>query len=73
MNEQIKELAEQAGINCVVPTIGTLEYSGKGEVEHLKKFAELIVRECARVCNENVGLFTPGCGNAVLEHFGVEE
>ena len=38
----------------------------------LDKFAELIVRECAKVANENVGLFTPGCGNSVLEHFGVE-
>ena len=47
MNERIRELAEQAGINCVVPTAGTLEYLSKGEVDHLKKFAELIVKECA--------------------------
>ena len=45
MNERIQELAEQAGINCVVPTVGTLEYPSKGEVDHLKSFAELIVRE----------------------------
>ena len=48
MNELIQDLAEQAGINCVVPAEGTLEYAGKGEVEHLRKFAELIVQECCR-------------------------
>lgn len=43
MNKRIKELAEQAGINCVVPAVGTLEYPKQGAVDHLKKFAELIV------------------------------
>ena len=49
MNERIQELAFQAGINCVVPTEGTLEYAGKGEVEHLRKFAQLIAQECAQL------------------------
>jgi len=53
MNERIKQLIEQAGINCVVPTVGTLEYSGKGEIEHLKKFAESIVRECVQTLIDN--------------------
>ena len=58
MNEKLWKLAEQ----CYEP------YEFNKE-----KFAELIVREAARVANENVGAFTPGCGNSVLEHFGVEE
>ena len=62
---RIRELAEQAGINCVVPTAGTLEYPSKGEVNHLKSFAELIVRECASKVTRNEAL-------NILEHFGVE-
>ena len=66
MNERIKELFEQVADNfdpedCMVSE------------EFLKAIAELIVRECAKVANENVGAFTPGCGNSVLEHFGVKE
>lgn len=71
MNERIKELAKQAGINCVVPTVGTLEYSSKGEIEHLKKFTELIVRECL-----NIALYGDEFEQArsnVKQHFGVEE
>jgi hypothetical protein len=49
MNERIKELADQAGINSVVPVKGSLEYVSKDEIESLKKFAELIVKECANV------------------------
>lgn len=47
MNDRILELAKEASINCVVPTDGTLEFTDKGDIEHLKKFAELIIRECA--------------------------
>jgi hypothetical protein len=61
MNERIKQLAEQASDKWL-----------GGEFFDREKFAELIVRECAKVANENVGAFTPGCGNSVLEHFGFE-
>ena len=74
MNERILELAEQAGINCVVPTVGTLEYSGKGEIEHLKKFAELLIRECAGLV-QGVPTDTMGYHTAdqkIKQHFGVE-
>ena len=30
------------------------------------------IRELAQEANENVGAFTPSCGNFVLDHFGVE-
>ena len=69
MNERIKELWEEA-------TVSTWPRPGKftaGEYDyHLKKFAELIVRECAKVgeryADGNYEVF-----NQILEHFGLEE
>ena len=60
MNERIKLLAEQAGY--------TKDMFGVGhwDMPECKKFAELIVRECANVAGRDVGHF-------VLKHFGVEE
>ena len=63
MNQRIKELAEQV--------YGSAHYDDF-------KFAELIVRECALICESRPG---PGddvrsrqhCGLQILEHFGVEE
>ena len=80
MNERIKELAEQVGVNCVVPTVGTLEYPNKGEVDHLKKFAELIVKECVDICNRLYFDNYPDAedferseeGDAIKKHFGVK-
>jgi len=73
MNERIRELKEQA----TKEIWGNDSFNGAPSFEGYEldeeKFAELIVRKCAKVANENVGLFTPGCGNSVLEHFGVEE
>lgn len=52
MNERLLELAEQADIHFYqgrVPETG-FEYEGaEVTVEDLKKFAELIVRQCAEV------------------------
>lgn len=69
MNEKIKELYEQARV--------TPSYSSDGflprylfEEEELAKFAELIVRECARVTFKGTG---PRSALNILEHFGVEE
>jgi hypothetical protein len=61
MNERIKELSKQAG--CYYDGMGY----GEGNIE---KFAELIVRECAKVVFEKTG---PKSALNVLEHFGVEE
>ena len=65
MNERIKLLAEQCrfeiqGINC--------EVLGQGFDE--EKFAELIVRECARLADNSPQYID---GREILEHFGVEE
>ena len=68
MNEQIKKLAEQAGIE---------EWWDSGnerrEVlqEHLEKFAELIVRECVDKA-ERYGLGSDAV-EQMKEDFGVEE
>jgi hypothetical protein len=59
MNERIEKLAEQAGFDVY----------GWNE-NQLKKFAELIVQECARVVSQKTG---PKSALNVLEHFGVEE
>lgn len=64
MNERIQELAEQ----CYH------RYS-----EHnidLEKFAELIVKECAKVADDGFALSNFGngiTGHQLLKHFGVEE
>ena len=77
MNERIKELAEQS--LCIKG--GEFSFNG-GEVElvDLKKFAELIVRECLVQVNEvytsldnkdkRVG--AAAVGLTIAAHFGVE-
>jgi len=60
MNERIKQLAEQAGYEKDMFGIG------HWDMPECKKFAELIVRECALQCNHNDDM------DRILEHFGVE-
>ena len=74
MNERLKQLAEQAGMRfdrfgMVIPTTLTVQ-----ETVNLEKFAELIVQECAKACEENSYLALNGWQRAkqILEHFGVE-
>jgi hypothetical protein len=62
MNERIKELMNQAGID--VEAVENL-----GEMPTALKFAELIVRECAELCDIN----DKEQGDILREHFGVEE
>jgi len=68
MNERIFELAEQAGIN-----IDSFQFSGT-PIKHivdepsLKKFAELIVRECV-----DYAFYHGDDIEYVKKHFGVEE
>ena len=51
MNEKIKQLAEQAGINYVTG----MGYShDKVSDLQLKDFAELVVLECYEVCKNNL-------------------
>ena len=78
MNERIRELAEQAGY--------TTDMFGVGhwDMPECKKFAELIVKECIKLCEyeSNNDIYDPydmgmsGQSNniktAIKEHFGVE-
>ena len=68
MNERIKELAEQATetVKCGLNGTSTTESFNR------KKFAELIVRECAK----RVDYWESRQGehaDDLLKHFGVEE
>ena len=71
MNERIRELAEQAGIY-------KLDLSDETEYWIIEKFAELIVKECAKVCRDQPNVYAlkadrDNCAIAIEEHFGVEE
>ena len=80
MNERIKELALQSGggLSCIAEP---LEHPWKFSQQELEKFAELIVRECARVIDRGDGemssqvetIWCNVCRDDILKHFGVEE
>ena len=65
MNERIRELANQAGFN-------PYNYEG-ANAELFKKFAQLIIEECANVADENyIHRGSRTCGLAIRLHFEVE-
>ena len=69
MNERIRELAKQAGWNGF-----------EALDERNEKFAELIVRDCVRICNKVYFDDYPDAedferseeGEAIKQHFGVK-
>ena len=66
MNERIKELAEQAGIEFTYdPTETPMRAFVECWEDDLEKFAELIVQECAAIDWHS--------RLPILQHFGVEE
>ena len=76
MNERIKELIKQA------TTIEEHKWGVSYDNFDKEKFAELIVRECAKVCDDldiddwGDKSFDDGtyyCSRAIKQHFGVEE
>ena len=69
MNERIRELAEQAGYT---PLPG-FDFANELQAVFLKKFAELIVRECMRVVEDYYMDPCSYADEAIKEHFGVEE
>ena len=69
MNERIRELAEQAGYT---PLPG-FDFANELQEVFLKKFAELIVRECMRVVEDYYMDPCSYADEAIKEHFGVEE
>ena len=64
MNERIKQLADRALKECDAA-------KERGMDQYSKRFAEMIVRECADVayCHQN-GFVV---GSMIKAHFGVEE
>jgi ATP-dependent protease HslVU (ClpYQ) peptidase subunit len=71
MIERIKELAEQAG-STHKQSLGVYQFY----THELEKFAELIVRECAKSANDwyqNHDKIHSDPMSYVLSHFGVEE
>lgn len=75
MNERFEQLAQQAGIitNLETDYYEDDENFGKWVDYYSEKLAELIVRECATLIEENMDPYnawiTPG---DIKQHFGVE-
>lgn len=81
MNDLIKQLAEQAGLIADQDTKeGWQEY-----INDVEKFAELIVRECAKKCdefgdrlederpNKDLGVIAYECADGLKRMFGIKE
>ena len=86
MNERIKQLAEQAGMNIktnisgVGLVFGTFEgyKTSHVSVEELQKFSELIVKACLDIVNRKEYSYHEAdplweTAQLIKEHFGVEE
>ena len=69
MNERIQELMVELK-KTVSTHRGDAVLIGYDEIE---KFAELIVRECADICYNRDYTNGSAYGEAIEEHFGVEE
>jgi hypothetical protein len=68
MNERINELEDQASQYASRETTDLDEW----EFIFRKKFAELIVRECAEVAIEHTDFWGKDVAQEIKEHFGVE-
>ena len=66
MNKRIGQLAEQAGL------LGPSSRVGNSH-EATEKFAELIVREMLKTCEDHPGWSGRMIGEEIKQHFGVEE
>ena len=86
MNERIRELAEQADIDCELLTrwLRPNAYIWTATDDELAKFAELIVNECVDIADDYVKDFLveehikfnhprSKIGLKIKEHFGVGE
>lgn len=76
MNERIKELADQAGLGIL--NGGIVLTKNVNAAEAFNQFAELIVQECAQVCNDvdaeydGEDVLATWCAQAINKHFGIE-
>jgi len=72
MNEQILNLADQAGIAVWGDAVCMYHPTDTLDSAVLEKFAELIVRECADIATMNQFQWD-SAGGYVLKHFGIEK
>ena len=74
MNEQFKQLAEQAKLEIFpAPQHGFSVIAGTDN--HLQTFAELVVKKCIQICNQGTStqMTSEGAASMIQQHFGVEE
>ena len=69
MNEQIKQLAKQAGIELP----DSSAYNGHIYQNSIERFAQLIVKECIRLCDQVDLAGADDCMDKIKDNFGVEE
>ena len=72
MNEQFEQLALQAGFNLHNDLM-----DGHSFHHEIEKFAQLIVKECAQICQDQPNYYAlktdrDNCAVAIKEHFGVK-
>lgn len=76
MNERIKELAHE--VFSFKYKTSPYELNPSHRMDHLHKFAELIIRECVRYFNEDYQrdfdtLWREDLTKGIKEHFGMKE
>ena len=73
MNERIIKLGLDSHMLNYIDNETPRRYflSGHADEDDLKKFAELIIRECAEVAEDYDGAHY--IGTAIKQHFGIEE
>ena len=69
MNDRIKDLAKEAGIQLPEDSV----YNGHIYRNSLERFAQLIVKECIRLCDQVDLAGADDCMDKIKDHFGVEE
>lgn len=73
MNELIENLIYQSGLTAQ----GCWDEMDTYDKQSIEKFAELIVRECAELCDRfqerDVGMQPAECAGAIRQMFGVEK
>lgn len=67
MNEIIKELLEQAGFELHYESDGTFSHS-----QQFEKFAELIMQECAKACEDDACNTLESPMELINQHFGID-
>jgi hypothetical protein len=77
MNGRIKQLAKESNLMEFIDGLQPIIYAH--DIKRVEKFAELIVKECIKVINDNVEVALDATGNVVFEdellkeHFGVDK